>query len=97
MKHVTILQAMQHVAQNPVPVTDEVTQLPVSELITRALYEIANKPDASVRGSMTRANKARKMILDRSVGKRRPGSLPATKTDVTIDFHDLTGRQVEES
>ena len=29
------------------------------ELIARTLFDIANKPDANVRGSMTRANKAR--------------------------------------
>lgn len=88
---VTIRDAMQRVADNPVMLTDEVIQIPVHELVCRALFEIANKPDASTRGSMARANKARKMILDRLVGKRRPGSHPATRNRVDIDFVDLTG------
>lgn len=95
MKHVTVQQALQYVADNPDLATDEVTQLPVWELVSRSLYEIANKPDASVRGSLTRANKARKMILDRLVGKRRPGSHPATRQETPIEFVDLTGRELE--
>lgn len=90
MKHVTVQQALQFVADNPELRTDEVTQLPVYELVARSLFEIANKPDASVRGSLPRANKARKMIMDRLVGKRRAGSHPATREDVPIEFVDLT-------
>lgn len=89
-KHVTIKQALQNVADNPHLDTDELIQVPVHELIARALFEIANRPDASVRGSMARANKARKMILDRLVGKRRAGSHPATRNDVPIELMDLT-------
>jgi hypothetical protein len=88
---VTIRDALQHVADHPTITTDELIQLPAWELIGRNLYEIANHPEASVRGSMARANKARKMILDRLVGKRRAGSHPATRTAVSLDFIDLTG------
>ena len=94
MKPVTIKDALQRVADNPVMATDEVIQLPVHELVCRALFEIANQPRASERGSMTRANKARKMILDRLVGKRRAGSHPATRTVVQLDFVDLTGGEL---
>lgn len=87
---VTIRQALQYVADNPQIKTDEMIQLPVYELVCRQLYDIANNPDASQRGAMTRANKARKMILDRLVGKRRTGSHPATRGEVKIDFVDLT-------
>jgi hypothetical protein len=59
--------------------------------VCRNLFEIANRPDAGQRGSMSRANKARKMILDRLVGKRRAGSHPATRNEVPIEFVDLTG------
>lgn len=90
-RHVTVRQALQNVADYPVPLTDEVIQMPVHELVARALFDIANRPDAAQRGSMTRANKARKMILDRLVGKRRAGSHPATRTEVQIEFVDLTG------
>lgn len=95
MKNVTIRQALQQVADYPQPLDDELLQAPIYELVARALFDIANRPDASVRGSMTRANKARKMILDRMVGKRRAGSHPATREVVQIDFVDLTGGEIE--
>lgn len=94
VKQVSIKEALQRVADRPVMDTDEVIQIPVHELVCRTLFEIANKPDAAQRGSMTRANKARKLILDRLVGKRRPGSHPATRTEVQIDFIDLTGGEL---
>ena len=95
MKQVTVQDALQYVADNPELDTDELTQVRVHELIARSLYEIANKPDSNVRGSLSRANKARKMILDRLVGKRRAGSHPATRTEVPIEFVDLTGGELE--
>jgi hypothetical protein len=91
-KVVTVRQALQDVADRPYLDTDEIIQVPVHELVSRALFEIANKPDATQRGSMARANKARKLIMDRLVGKRRAGSHPATRSEVSIDFVDLTGR-----
>lgn len=90
MKIVTIRDALQKVADNPVLMEDELIQVPAYELVARALFEIANKPDASVRGSMPKANKARKMILDRLVGRRRAGSHPATRNPTEIEFIDLT-------
>lgn len=95
MKIVTIRQALQAVADRPVMETDELIQVPVHELVCRNLFEIANRPDASERGSMARANKARKMILDRLVGKRRAGSHPATRNEVSVKFVDLTGGELE--
>ena len=94
MKVVSIKEAMQRVADNPRMLTDEIIQVPVHELVCRALFEVANRPDASQRGSMTRANKARKMILDRLVGKRRPGSHPATRNETVIEFVDLTAGEI---
>lgn len=95
MRVITIRTALQAVADRPVLDTDELVQVPVHELVCRNLFEIANKPDANTRGSMARANKARKMILDRLVGKRRAGSHPATRNEVRIDFVDLTGGELE--
>lgn len=89
-RHVTIRQALQNVADDPVVRSDEVVNMHVHELVARTLFEIANHPDASVRGSTAKANKARKMILDRLVGKRRAGSHPATRVDVPLEFEDLT-------
>ena len=91
MNRITIKDALQRVADYPQMMTDEVIQVPVHELVCRNLFEIANLPDANTRGSMARANKARKMILERLVGKRRPGSHPATRTEASIEFIDLTG------
>jgi len=96
MKVVTIRQALQQVADYPVMVDDDMLQKPVYELVSRTLYDIANRPDANVRGSMGRANKARKLILDRLVGKRRAGSHPATGEVDQIDFIDLTGGELGE-
>lgn len=95
MKGTSIRAALQNVADYPTMMTDEIIQVPAHELVCRTLFEIANKPDASQRGSMARANKARKMILDRLVGKRRAGSHPATRGNVSIDFVDLTGGELE--
>lgn len=96
MKHVTIREALQNVADNPAMKTDVLIQVPVSELIARALFEIANHPDQLQRGSLTRANKARKMIFDRLIGKRRAGSHPATKVHSSLEFVDLTAGALEE-
>lgn len=91
MKHTSIRQALQHVADYPQLVDDEVINMPVSELVARALFDIANQPNAAVRGSMSRANKARKIILDRMGGRRRSGTTPSSGGTVPIEFVDLTG------
>ena len=96
MGHITVKDALQAVADHPQIRTDELIQLPVHELVCRNLFEIANHPDASQRGSMKKANTARKMILDRLVGKRRAGSHPATRNVVQLDFIDLTGGELGE-
>lgn len=90
----TIQEALQAVADDPRPPADWTTA-PVHQLVSLALFEIANHPDASRRGSLARANKARKMILDRLVGKRRAGSHPATRTKQTLEFVDLTAGAIE--
>lgn len=90
MATVSIREALKRVSDYPRMVDDELIQVPAHELVCRNLFEIANHPDVAQRGSLTRANKARKMILDRLVGKRRAGSHPATRTEVEIDFIDLT-------
>lgn len=95
MPDVTIREAMQFVADNPLMQTDEIIQVPVHELVCRELFQIANRPDEAVRGSMARANKARKLILERLVGKRRPGTAPAAKQAAAIEFVDLTAGALE--
>lgn len=86
----TVRQALQHVADYPDFIDDVLITKPVHELVSRTLYDIANNPDPSVRGSLTRANTARKIILERLVGRRRPGSHPATRNNTEVEFTDLT-------
>lgn len=86
----TIHEALQYVADRPLNDTDAPIDAPVWELVCRKLFELANSPDPRVRGSMARATKAQKMILDRLVGRRKPGSHPAQVKSDEIDFVDLT-------
>lgn len=87
---VTIRQALQNVANYPEMVDDAVIDRPVHELVARTLFDIANNPDASVRGSMGRANRARKLILDRLGGRRAAGTAPHMKVSQQLEFIDLT-------
>lgn len=95
MAHVTIQQALQRVADHPDLSTAAPLDAPVHELVARTLFKIANSPDQRVRGSLARATKAQKMILDRLVGTRRPGSHPAAYRDNKIEFVDLTQGVIE--
>lgn len=95
MKHVTIRQSLQHVVDNPVLKTDDMIGLPAHELVSRTLFEIANGAQISERGSMSRANIARNMIFNRLVGRRRPGTHPATQRKVELEFIDLVGEELE--
>ena len=91
---VTIRQAMQMVADKPEITTDDLISLPVHELVVRTLFEIANSATSTERGAAARANAARGMIFNRMVGRRRPGSHPATKKKLDIEFQDLTGGEI---
>jgi hypothetical protein len=94
MQKRTVREALQHVADYPVPVDDDVITMHTGELIARTLYDIANKPDANVRGSLPRANRARKLIMNYLAGRRRAGTQPHVKTVVTLQMNDLTGGEV---
>jgi hypothetical protein len=91
MGSVTIRQALQQVADYPQTLDDEVVNMAASQLLCRTLYDLANRPDASVRGSMVRANRARKIILERLEGKRRAGTRLIAPNDESLTFVDLTG------
>lgn len=88
MKSKSIKQALEHAANNPDAVLD--LDAPVYVHVAHALFDIANRPDPKVRGSMARATRAQKLILDRMVGLRRSGTHPAVAKDDTIEFLDLT-------
>ena len=89
MKGKTVREALQYVASHPVQEGPPI-EAPVWELVGRALFKIANSPDAKKRGSMARATKAQRIIADRLVGTRRPGTSPAVKREQQIEFRDLT-------
>lgn len=94
MQKRTVREALQHVADYPQPVDDEVIRMHTGELIARTLYDIANKPDANVRGSMARANKARRLIMNYLAGRRRVGTQPHVKQAVSLRMNDLTGGEI---
>ena len=87
---ITIQQALQNVADHQQPETDVALDQPVHELVARALFSIANNPDAKVRGSMARATRAQKLIMNRLVGTRRPGTHPVARKGTEVEFVDLT-------
>jgi len=95
MAEVSVRQALQYVADHPVMDTDVMLDVRVHELVSRTLFEVANTPDGNVRGGLTRANKARRMLMDRLVGKRAPGTAPAARTEDEIEFVDLTQGALE--
>jgi hypothetical protein len=88
-KHKTVRDALLFVARNPqwpdVPMLD----MPVWELASRKLYEMAVSPDARVIGSLARSTRAQKIILNRTTGTRRAGTHPAQQADESVNFHDL--------
>lgn len=88
-KHRTVREALRYVADNPVS-NHEPIDMPMWELLSRILFEIANTPNARVRGSLARATKAQKMITDRLVGTRRPGSHPSQAKRQQVRLLDLT-------
>jgi hypothetical protein len=94
MRSMSIRQALQHVVDHPELETDEMLVLPVHELVCRTLFEIANNPMTGKPRDASKANAARTLIFDRMVGKRAPGSHPATKQRASVEFVDMTGKEV---
>ena len=90
MAEVSIRDAIRQVAENPEPATDIVLDVPVSELVARTLYDIANDPNTRVRGALSRSRRAQKIIANRTAGLRKAGTRPATQKVVEVEFVDLT-------
>jgi hypothetical protein len=90
----SIREALQFVADYPEPVDDEVVTMHTGELVARTLYDIANNPSVEERGSLRRANRARKMIMLRLDGKRRPGTEPQRPQTESLLIKDMTGREL---
>lgn len=86
----TIQEALQYVANHPDQSDKDTLDVPAWELVSRVLFHIANNPDRRVRGSMGRATRAQKLIMNRLSGRRRPGTHPAQVGADPLDFVDLT-------
>ena len=89
-KHKTIREALQYVDRHPEWPAGARTDMKVWEFVARNLFDIANNPDTRVVGSVNKATRAQKIILDRLTGTRRAGTHPAVRQENKIDFVDLT-------
>lgn len=93
---VTIQQALTRVSEKWESARDmDMIGTPVYELIGFTLFDIANSGDVRVRGSIRRSTRAQKIIMNRMVGLRRPGSRPVTRENDGLEFVDLTMGVIE--
>lgn len=93
---VTIQQALTRVSEKWESARDmDMIGTPVYELIGFTLFDIANSGDVRVRGSIRRSTRAQKIIMNRMVGLRRPGSRPVTRENDGLEFVDLTVGVIE--
>ena len=93
---VTIQQALTRVSEKWESARDmDMIGTPVYELIGFTLFDIANSGDVRVRGSIRRSTRAQKIIMNRMVGLRRPGSRPITRENDGLEFVDLTVGVIE--
>ena len=93
---VTIQQALTRVSEKWESARDmDMIATPVYELIGFTLFDIANSGDVRVRGSIRRSTRAQKIIMNRMVGLRRPGSRPVTRENDGLEFVDLTVGVIE--
>lgn len=92
---VTVQQALEHVAEHPDEKVDSWVDAPVWKLIARSLFVIANSPDRSRRGDLMRATRAQKLLFNRLVGTRRPGSNPVANKNASLTFIDLTAGELD--
>ena len=93
---VTIQQALTRVSEKWESARDmDIIGTPVYELIGFTLFDIANSGDARIRGSIRRSTRAQKIIMNRMVGLRRPGSRPITRENDGLEFVDLTVGVIE--
>lgn len=95
-KHKTVVEALQYVVDHPRQSREATIECPAWELVARTLVDIANHPDPRVKASQARAIKAQKMLANRLVGRRRPGTHPAQQSSDSLTFVDLTGGAISE-
>ncbi|QKY80411.1 hypothetical protein SEA_PABST_53 [Microbacterium phage Pabst] len=89
-RHKTVRQALSYVDRYPEwPAIDRI-DMPIWELVARNLFDIANHPNVRVRGSVAKATRAQRIILDRLTGTRRQGTNPAVQNTKRVQLLDLT-------
>ena len=89
-RHKTVRQSLSYVDRHPDWPETARLDMPVWELVARNLFDIANHPDRKVRGSVARATRAQKIILERLSGTRRMGTNPAVRGKKGLTLIDLT-------
>ena len=90
MKSKSVADSLEYVAAHPPQSFEPTVEMPTWEVIGQLLYLIAKSGNARERGSVDRATRAQKMIWDRKVGRRAPGTHPATIKAEEVNFKDLT-------
>ena len=89
-KNKTVKSALAYVEKHPEwPEDSKRLDMPIWEFVARNLFEHANNPDSRVVGSVGRATRAARIILDRTTGTRRSGTAPAARIDKTVTFKGL--------
>ena len=92
MVKVSVRQALEKTSKTSLNAEfDDWLERPAYELICTALFEIANNGGSSERGALSRAVSAQKVIANRLVGLRKPGTAPVTREDDSVDFIDMAG------
>jgi hypothetical protein len=87
----TIKEALEYIPKHPDWSGGTRVDSPVWESVARELFQHANNPDRRVVGSVNRAIRAQKLILNRTTGLRRAGTHPAQRAAVQLNMVDLTG------
>ena len=83
-----IKEALYYVRDHPAA-PEDMLETPAYELVARALVAAAASTSGA-RGGMARTTKAQRILFDRTVGTRKPGSQPIARQSSAVEYHDLT-------
>ena len=87
----SVKEALEYVPKHPDWSGGTRVDSPVWESVARTLFELANNPDTRVVGSVNKAVRAQKVIMNRTTGTRRAGTHPAQRANHKLSMVDLTG------
>lgn len=88
VKHKSVQEAIEYVARHP-DSSDIPLVMPIWELVARQLYAQATVVTDNPR-QLKKVSAAQKILAERKVGRRRPGSAPAVKKETRIVVADFT-------